>query len=79
MKKIFFLFFMMLPFCQAVVAKQAIDVKIISYNIRTLARDGSNSWQYRNHATATMLHKHKPDAFGLQEAMVPHLLYIDSV
>lgn len=79
MKKLFFLFFMMLPFCQAVVAKQAIDVKIISYNIRTLARDGSNSWQYRNHATATMLHKHQPDAFGLQEAMVQHLLYIDSV
>ncbi len=79
MKKIVFLFFIALSMCGSVVAKSPIDVKIISYNIRTLARDGENSWQFRKHATKNMIEKHRPDAFGLQEAMIPHLQYIDSV
>ena len=44
-----------------------------------MARDGENSWQFRKHATKNMIEQHKPDAFGLQEAMLPHMHYIDSV
>ena len=79
MKKIISLLFAIIIACGASFAKQGTEIKIISYNIRTLARDGSNSWQFRKHATANMLHRHAPDAFGLQEAMVAHLQYIDSV
>ena len=79
MKKHISLFLIFLSVCGAVVAKSPIDVKIISYNIRTLARDGENSWQFRKHATKNMVEQHKPDAFGLQEAMLPHMQYIDSV
>lgn len=79
MKKIISLLFAIIITCGASFAKQGTEIKIISYNIRTLARDGSNSWQFRKHATANMLHRHAPDAFGLQEAMVAHLQYIDSV
>ena len=79
MKKLIIMFFVALFFCDAVVAKSPIELKIISYNIRTLARDGKNSWKYRRHATEKMLAEEAPDAFGLQEAMVAHLQYIDSV
>ena len=79
MKKYLFLFFALLTICGAADAKSPINIKIISYNIRTMARDGENSWQFRKHATKNMIEKHCPDAFGLQEAMIPHMLYIDSV
>lgn len=79
MKKYLFLFFALLTICGSADAKSPINVKIISYNIRTMARDGENSWQFRKHATKNMIEKHSPDAFGLQEAMIPHMLYIDSV
>ena len=79
MRRSISLFFATLMICCAAMAKSAIDIKVISYNIRTLARDGENSWHLRKHATGNMLHRHKPDAFGLQEATVTHLQYIDSV
>ncbi len=79
MKKFISLLIAAIVACCAAVAKSSIEVKIISYNIRTLSRDGSNSWQFRKHATGNMLLKHAPDAFGLQEATVTHLQYIDSV
>ncbi len=79
MKKHIFFFLVFLSACGAVAAKSPINVKIISYNIRTLARDGENSWQFRKHATKNMVEQHRPDAFGLQEAMLPHMQYIDSV
>ena len=79
MKKIIIFFCSLFSLGLAAMAKSSVEVKIISYNIRTLARDGENSWQYRKHATENMLLKHNPDAFGLQEATVTHLLYIDSV
>ena len=75
MKKIISLLFAIIVACGASFAKQGTEIKVISYNIRTLARDGSNSWQFRKHATANMLHRHAPDAFGLQEAMVAHLAF----
>ena len=79
MKRYIFLFFVVCSMCGAVVAKSPVGVKIISYNIRTLSRDGENSWQFRKHATKNMIEQHRPDAFGLQEAKLPHMQYIDSV
>lgn len=79
MKKSLFFLFVLLTVCGVAAAKSPLELKIISYNIRTLARDGENSWQFRKHATKNMVERHKPDAFGLQEAMLPHMQYIDSV
>ena len=79
MKKSLFFLFVLLTVCGAAAAKSPLELKIISYNIRTLARDGENSWQFRKHATKNMIELHKPDAFGLQEAMLPHMQYIDSI
>lgn len=79
MRKLIVILFAALFLCDAVVARSPIELKIVSYNIRTLARDGKNSWQFRRHATMNMLHEEAPDAFGLQEATVTHLQYIDSV
>lgn len=79
MKKSLFFLFLLLTVCGVAAAKSPLELKIISYNIRTLARDGENSWQFRKHATKNMIKLHKPDAFGLQEAMLPHMQYIDSV
>ena len=78
-KKILISLFAVALMCNTATAKSPDEVKIISYNIRTLARDGNNSWKFRKHATMNMLKSHKPDAFGLQEAMMAHLEYIDSV
>jgi endonuclease/exonuclease/phosphatase family metal-dependent hydrolase len=79
MKKSLFFLFVLLTVFGVAAAKSPLELKIISYNIRTLARDGENSWQFRKHATKNMIELHKPDAFGLQEAMLPHMQYIDSV
>lgn len=79
MKKNVLFLVVALSMSMSIVAKSPIDVKIISYNIRTLARDGENSWQFRKHATKNMLERQCPDAFGLQEAKVTHMQYIDSV
>ena len=76
MRKIFTILIAALLACE-VVAQLPIEVKVLSYNIRTLADDGDNSWKYRRHATRNMLNVHKPDLFGLQEAMSTHLKYID--
>lgn len=63
----------------SVTAKSPIEIRMLSYNIRTLADDGANSWKFRRHATQNMLNEHKPDIFGLQEAMGAHLEYLDQM
>lgn len=78
MKKVFTLLSLVLFACSVAVAKSPIEIKVISYNIRTIARDGDNNWENRRHATRNMLNRHNPDLFGLQEAMTPHLKYIDT-
>lgn len=77
MKRILTIVMFALSLCDAVVAKSPIEIKVISFNIRTIARDGDNNWKNRRHATRNMLNMHNPDIFGLQEAMKPHLKYID--
>ena len=45
------------------------DIKVMSYNIRMgVAKDGTNSWDFRFPATAYMLEDQQPDVFGVQEA-----------
>lgn len=78
MKKIFAILLLAISICN-VMARTPIEIKMVSYNIRTLAQDGDNNWEYRRHATRNMLNMHKPDLFGLQEAMGAHLKYIDKM
>ena len=57
---------------------QAQDIKVMSYNIRMgVAKDGTNSWEYRYPATALMLEDQKPDVFGVQEAFKYQIRFIE--
>lgn len=78
MKKILTALLLTLLACD-VAGKSPIEIKMISYNIRTIARDGDNNWDNRKHATRNMLNMHNPDLFGLQEATITHLRYIDKM
>ena len=54
-------------------------IKYISYNIRYAnASDGDNAWDIRKPATKEMIEREQPDIFGLQEALIGQLKYIDS-
>lgn len=56
-----------------------LTVSYISYNIRnSRANDGDNAWDIRKPATKEMIEREKPDVFGLQEAYIEQLQYIDS-
>lgn len=54
-------------------------IKLISYNLRNgRAQDGANTWENRRHATAQMLREEAPDLFGVQEAYLDQLQYIEA-
>lgn len=54
-------------------------IKLISYNLRNgRAQDGANAWENRRHATAQMLREEAPDLFGVQEAYLDQLQYIEA-
>ena len=54
------------------------DLKVMSYNIRMgVAKDGTNSWEYRYPATALMLQDQMPDVFGVQEAFEFQVRFIE--
>jgi endonuclease/exonuclease/phosphatase family metal-dependent hydrolase len=56
-----------------------VEIKYISYNIRYgTADDGDNAWDIRKSATKEMIEREQPDVFGLQEALIGQLQYIDS-
>ncbi|MBO7652520.1 MAG: endonuclease/exonuclease/phosphatase family protein [Bacteroidales bacterium] len=56
-----------------------VEIKYISYNIRYAnASDGDNAWDIRKPATKEMIEREQPDVFGLQEALIGQLQYIDS-
>ncbi len=56
-----------------------VEIKYISYNIRYAnASDGDNAWDIRKSATKEMIEREQPDVFGLQEALIGQLQYIDS-
>ena len=79
MKKL--LLFVLLAACSAPVfaGNDAEPVKLISYNVRNShAKDGDNAWLNRRHATVQMLRREAPDVFGVQEAYLEQLQYIDT-
>lgn len=54
------------------------DLKVMSYNIRNgVAKDGTNSWEFRYPTTAMMLEDQQPDIFGIQEAYDFQIEYIE--
>ena len=70
---------MVLPFTSSA-QKQTrdYDLKVMSYNIRMgVAKDGTNSWEYRYPATAMMLKDQMPDVFGVQEAFNFQIKFIE--
>ncbi len=60
--------------------EEDVEIKYISYNIRYgTADDGDNAWDIRKSATKEMIEREQPDVFGLQEALIGQLEYIDSI
>lgn len=60
------------------------ELKFISFNIRTgsawaTAADGDNCWANRRKAVVDMIQAERPDAIGLQEAVLEQVHYLDSV
>ena len=54
------------------------EITVMSYNIRMgVAKDGTNSWEYRYPASAMMISDQKPDIFGIQEAYDFQVKYMD--
>lgn len=54
------------------------ELTVMSYNIRLgSADDGTNSWQFRCPASMLMIEDRKPDVIGVQEALLPQLLFLD--
>ena len=82
MKRLFviLLAFAMLPFASDAKKKtedRGYDLKVMSYNIRLgVAKDGTNSWEFRYPATALMIEDQQPDVFGVQEAYDFQVLFI---
>ena len=72
MKKLILCAFALLVIVPMAVSKgknEPKELKVMSYNIRMgVAKDGTNSWQFRAPATIEMLKAQKPDVFGVQEA-----------
>ena len=53
-------------------------IKYISFNIRNCrANDGDNSWLNRRNGTLNMLRTEKPTIFGVQEAYIEQLKFIE--
>lgn len=68
--------------CGLCLGTQALDLKIISFNIRYNSWDnidGENGWPNRKGAVAKMLLEEHPAAIGLQEALIDQLQYLDTV
>lgn len=77
MKKAIVIFSVMLSVCSCGGAASD-DVKVMSYNIRyDNPDDGENIWDNRKPATVGMLRDIHPDIFGVQEAMVNQVRYIE--
>ena len=80
MKRVFVLLSvlaMLLPF-SLIARNPAEELKVMSYNIRMgIAKDGTNSWEFRHPATIEMLKDQQPDIFGVQEAFEFQIKFIE--
>lgn len=81
LRMIFLLSLVVLLFCSGCAnSHNDLTIKYISYNIRYgTANDGDNAWDIRKSATKEMIEREQPDVFGLQEALIGQLEYIDSI
>lgn len=81
MKKILFMTlvaFFLLPVSGVAKKNEQKELKVMSYNIRMgIAKDGTNSWEFRCPATIEMLNAQKPDVFGVQEAFEFQIRFIE--
>lgn len=69
MKK--YLLFITIIFLAQIAFTQSENIKVMTYNIRCgFCEDSSsvNNWSYRKYLVAYLIHSHKPDLIGLQEA-----------
>ena len=58
--------------------KHCDELTVISYNVRLVTPDdGDNQWKYRAPATPAMIKDQCPDIFGVQEAVLEQLEYMD--
>jgi endonuclease/exonuclease/phosphatase family metal-dependent hydrolase len=79
LKQIIFLFLLCCIYA-CIDKKNALEIKIISYNIRQSGlaeKDGEYQWENRKEATLTMLRTKSPSVFGLQEALLEQVEYIE--
>lgn len=70
--------FFLLPVSGIAKKNEQKELKVMSYNIRMgIAKDGTNSWEFRCPATIEMLNAQKPDVFGVQEAFEFQIRFIE--
>ena len=70
--------FFLLPVSCIAKKNEQKELKVMSYNIRMgIAKDGTNSWEFRCPATIEMLNAQKPDVFGVQEAFEFQIRFIE--
>ena len=70
--------FFLLPVSGIAKKNEQKELKVMSYNIRMgIAKDGTNSWEFRCPATIAMLNAQKPDVFGVQEAFEFQIRFIE--
>ena len=54
------------------------QLKVMTYNIRYAnENDGENSWSFRKDELTNQLQYHEPDIFGVQEALLSQLEYLE--
>jgi endonuclease/exonuclease/phosphatase family metal-dependent hydrolase len=61
--------------------KNHVEIKVISYNIRQSGlsnKDGEYQWDNRKQATIKMIEQETPSIFGLQEALLEQVEYIET-
>ncbi len=52
-------------------------MKVMSFNIRfPTDTDGPNAWRFRRDLAIDLIHHHRPDSFGVQEAVHSQMVYL---
>lgn len=64
--------------CSSNIKRRTETIRVMSYNIRyDNPNDGDNIWDIRRPATKSMIYDLRPDVFGVQEALVHQIRYIE--
>ena len=78
-KLILFLACAAVAFSATSCAEKTSEIKVMSYNVRmnsSPASDGDNFWDFRKHASITMINEEMPTVFGVQEATASQMEYL---